>query len=112
MRVCPECGHVDPPCWKAPYSRGMEVDHTKIEELEEYQPEIAKKLKEALPNKNGVREFQDEFNAYGFWPSGYVRRRYLPIWKVQGWKAIPMEKHKPPDLTQKKLLEKKEAAQP
>jgi len=97
MRVCPNCGYRDPDCWKPPYSRGMEVDHGTIENVElEYplgEPEIAKHLKDAIPNKRGLREWQDELYAYGLWPSGYVRRRLLDIWKVQGWKAIPMEKH-------------------
>jgi len=52
----------------------MEVDYARIDELEAYQPEVAKSLKSALPNKKGVREWQDEHCAYGLWPSGYVRR--------------------------------------
>jgi len=73
----------------------MEVDYTRIDELENYQPEIAEKLKSATADRKGVREWQDENYAYGLWPSGYVRRRHIQIWKVNQWKSIPMEKHKP-----------------
>ena len=100
MRVCPVCGYVDPFCWRDAYSRGMEVDYARIEELEKYQPEIAEKLKAAKPNKRGVREWQDEYYAYGLWPSGYVRRRYIEIWRVQGWRSIPMEKHRPKEASE------------
>jgi len=53
MRICPKCGYIDPFCWLDAYSRGMEVEYTRIDELEQYQPEIAKRLKEAVPNKKG-----------------------------------------------------------
>ena len=103
MRVCPKCGHRDPDCWKPPYSRGMEVDHARIDEVELAEPDVASPLKDAIPNRRGVREWQDELYAYGLWPSGYVRRRLLYIWKVQAWRAIPMEKHKSPDPYQTNL---------
>ena len=105
MRICPRCGYIDPFCWRDAYSRGMEVEYTRIDELEQYQPEIAKRLKEAVPNKKGVREWQDKNYAYGLWPSGYVRRRWLEIYKHQGWKAIPMEQHNPKDDHQTKIAQ-------
>ena len=95
MRICPECGYVDPFCWRDAYSRGMEVQYGRIDELEEYQPEIAKQLMEAPLNpKNPIREIVIEPYAYGLWESGYVRRRWTEIWNVQKWKTIPMEKAK------------------
>jgi hypothetical protein len=69
----------------------MECEYSTLEDLAYYFPEIAQKLKDATPNKRGLREFQDEFYAYGLWKSGYVRRRDIEIWKYQKWKAIPME---------------------
>lgn len=95
MIICPKCGYHDPPCWRDPYSRGTEVDYTRIEELKEYQPEIASSLLNApLREKNPIREIVIGFYAYGLWKSGYVRRRYVEIWKHQGWAPIPMEKAK------------------
>jgi hypothetical protein len=72
----------------------MEVEYSTIEDLAYYFPDLAKKLREAIPNARGLREWQDEFYAYGLWktPPFYVRRRDIEIWKFQKWKAIPMEK--------------------
>ena len=96
MRVCPKCGYIDPFCWRDPYSRGMEVSYARLDELEQYQPEIVKKLLESpLKDKNPIREVVVGPYAYGLWNSGYVRRRWVEIWKHQGWKTIPMEKHEP-----------------
>jgi hypothetical protein len=83
----------------------MEMDYARIDDLEEAQPEIAKKLKDSLPDRRGNREFQDQYFAYKLFKSGYVRRRFIEIWKIQRWKPIPMEKHIPKDRFQTKLLE-------
>ena len=93
--ICEKCGHIDALCWKLPFSRGMEVSHCRLDELQKYQPEIAKALLEAqLNEKNPIREVVIGYYAYGLWKSGYVRRRWINIWKFQKWKAIPMEKVK------------------
>ena len=100
MKVCPMCGYREPMCWRNAYSRGMESEYARIDELEETFPLLAENLKKAVPNKRGVREWQDGNYAYGLWPSGYVRRRDIEIWKFQGWKPIPMEKHVPKEATE------------
>lgn len=84
------------------------MSYTTIAELQIYGlielAQLAHNLRVALPDKRGRRVVTDEYNAYGLWPSQYVRRRYIEIYKVQGWKNIPMEKHKPPPSSQKKLF--------
>jgi len=105
MKVCPKCGYREPFCWRNAYSRGMEVEYSTIQDLEYYFPEIVKKLREAVPNNRGLREWQDEYYAYGLWKSGYVRRRDIEIWKYQKWKAIPMEKATPPKKYEVATLE-------
>lgn len=92
--VCEKCGHEDALCWRFPYSRGMEVTYTKLEELKIYQPEIyALLMKAPLREKNPIREVVVKPYVYGLWKkSGYVRRRWHQIWKHHGWKAMPMEK--------------------
>lgn len=107
MRICPKCGHIDPFCWRDAYSKGMEVQYATLAELKESQPEIAQALMDSQPNpKNPIREVVVEPYAYGLWKSGYVRRRWVEIWKHQGWKTIPMEKHtEPTNQVQRKLSE-------
>ena len=91
--VCEKCGHADALCWRFPYSRGMETTYTTIDELKEYEPTIYQALFDApLKEKNPIKEVVTDVYAYGLWKSGYVRRRWLQIWKYHGWKAMPMEK--------------------
>jgi len=95
MWVCPKCGYVEPFAWRGPYSKGTEVAYAKIDELRECQPEIVEALMKApLREKNPIREVVVGPYAYGLWKSGYVRRRYVEIWKHQGWAPILMEKVK------------------
>lgn len=88
-----------------PYSRGGEWLHARLEDVELQQPEIYEALMSSEPRlKNPVREVVVGPYAYGLWKSGHVRRRLVSIWKVQKWRAIPMEKHKPPErMNQTKL---------
>jgi len=96
--VCEKCGHVDDLCWKGAFSRGMEVSHTRLDELKIYRPDIYRALMNApLNEKNPIREVVIGCYAYGLWKSNYVRRRWIENWKYQRWKAIPMEKHVPKD---------------
>jgi len=74
----------------------MEVQYARLDELQNEQPEIAKALLNApLNEKNPIREIVIEPYAYGLWKSGWVRRRWVAVWKYQKWRPIPMEKHKP-----------------
>ena len=93
MRVCPKCGYTDPFCWRDAYSRGSEMDYTRIDELKLYQPELAEKILKQEPDARDRRVYCDQYFAYGLWPSGYVRRRFIEIYKHHGWKGIPMEVH-------------------
>jgi len=106
MQVCPRCGYVDAVCWRQPYSKGMEYQYAMFEDLAEYEPVIhALILAAPLRKKNPIKEITTETYAYGLWRSGYVRRRYIEVWKVQKWRSIPMEKHKPKVDTERSLLE-------
>lgn len=46
MRICPECGHLDPPYWRPAkmHNPSGDTDIARIEDLELWQPEIAKQL--------------------------------------------------------------------
>ena len=89
IRVCPECGYVDPWCWKDAYSRGMEVQYARVEEVKEYQPEIYEALMGAPVNeKNPIREVVVGPYAYGLWQSGYVRRRWVDIWLIRAGRVF------------------------
>lgn len=98
MKQCPECGYVDPPCWLLQGRGGRDVEYCRIDELERDEPELAKELRE---NK----ETQDEIYAYILSDKGYVRRRWLPIFKVQAWAMIPVEHvdHGGPSSHRKKI---------
>ena len=52
MRECPECGYKDPPCWRHKRHRLL-TDYCYIDELEVWQPEIAKIVKEKKDVKIG-----------------------------------------------------------
>lgn len=84
MKVCPDCGFVDPLCWHLQGRGGRDIEYCRVDELEIDEPELAKELREK-------KETQDKNYAYILSDKGYVRRRWLPIWKVQGWKNIPCE---------------------
>lgn len=44
MRECPKCGCLDSPCWRHKRFR-LYTDYCHIEELEEWEPEIAEQVK-------------------------------------------------------------------
>lgn len=63
-----------------------------------FEPELADRLKKEGELTMGYYRYK--ITKTGVW----VLRRWIEIWKVQGWKEIPAEMHKPPDPTQTKLL--------
>jgi len=85
MRVCPNCGYVDPPWWRIGARARIEYEVTHINDLEVNEPEFAERLKKEI-------EIVDEFNAYRLYESGWVRRRWRPLWEAQKWEVIPREK--------------------
>lgn len=46
MRVCPQCGYVDPPEWRSTFNRKMDEDYTHISNFEKmFSKELVDKLK-------------------------------------------------------------------
>jgi len=88
MRVCPECGHVDPPEWRqVPWK--FDTDHCHTEDFARMHPEEYEKL------MRGHEVVCDEHFCYQF--SGKARKVVWRVWKkmfeVGGKSAfhIPME---------------------
>lgn len=94
--VCPECGFKDSPCWRASHWFLYTLT-TKIGELEVWEPELAKKLKE----KQEV-----EIGAY-YYKLAKSGRVYRVVKELKGEykRGHWQEKPKHPDPSQKKLLE-------
>ena len=99
MRVCPKCGFVEPMHWRpTTWKSAQYIDCCRLSDLEYNEPEFAERLK-----KEG--ELIEGHYAYRITKPGvWVYRRWIEIFKVQGWKEIPAEKYKPPDLFQQKLV--------
>jgi hypothetical protein len=79
------------------------MDICRIEDLDENQPEVAKALRE-----HG--EFFDDYYAYRLTKPRkiWVKRRWIGIYKFQGWKPIPYDHDaKKRNRNQTKLLEVK-----
>ena len=104
IRVCPKCGFEDPPYWrKGQGDHYGDMDICRIEDLDFDNPGLAKELREKL-------EVFDKDYAYRLTLPRkiWVKRRWLQIFKVQGWKPIPYDREaKKRDIKQKKLFETK-----
>lgn len=46
MRICPECGHADPPCWRSRMYH-LYTDYCKLGELRFWNPSLAEKLEQS-----------------------------------------------------------------
>lgn len=105
MKVCPKCGFVDPDHWRAKsWHTHSAIEIARVSDLEYAESEFLKRLKDA----NG--EMIEGNYAYKISKTGiWVYRRWVEIWKIQGWKEIPAEKHNPPkhDSSQRRLLDEK-----
>lgn len=92
MRVCPKCGFVDSWIWRATTwhsTQGNECCRACDLEIED--PQLLKKIVESKGT------FQDEHYAYRITKTRvWVIRRWLPIFKIQGWKDVPAESHHKP----------------
>lgn len=106
MKVCPECGYEDPPCWRPGVPKRRAIDVCTIDDLDIWQPELAKKLR-------SDNEVFTKYYAYRLRPSGWVTRRPMTLYKQMKWREPPMEKvarkyirSKSRDSRQKPLFEK------
>lgn len=52
MRICPRCGHVDPECWRH-LRWSLYPDYCHIEELLEFEPDLAKEILDRRPTVKG-----------------------------------------------------------
>lgn len=88
MRVCPKCGYVEPIEWRpTSWKAGQYVDCCRLTDLEVLNPQLARELKE---RKQVIRKhYVYKLSRTGVW----VLRRWIEIWKIQGWKEIPAERH-------------------
>jgi len=67
LRVCPRCGFRDSPIWRNRMAKRLYVQYCRIDELIEWEPELAKELQEKkYVFKNGVK--------YKLTLKGYVER--------------------------------------
>lgn len=108
MRVCPKCGHVDPPEWR--HMRwSYWIDFCTMEDFQRLKPILAERL------NNGEKLVEDEYYVYRLSRSHVVHRKALVDYGPQF--SIPMESYKQKgnatdlrkcwdrDPNQKKLLE-------
>ena len=100
MRVCPVCGYVEeidwhPTTWKS----AQYIDCCRLADLENLNPKLATELKVAWKNNPGKGTVIEGIYAYRITKPGiWVFRRWIEIFKIQGWKEIPCEQHKPKKL--------------
>ena len=101
LRVCPECGYIEgiewrPTTWKS----AQYIDCCRMSELEQINPELAKRIKEAHPKTVIEKHYAYHMTK----PQVWVIRRWIEIYKLQGWKEIDAEKYIPKDPFQQKLF--------
>ena len=100
MRVCPKCGYVEgiewrPTTWKS----AQYIDCCRMSELEATEHELAKKIKDTHPETVIEGHYAYRMTK----PKVWVMRRWIQIYKIQGWKEIDAEKYVKKDPFQKKL---------
>jgi len=103
MRECPKCGHTDPPCWRHKRHRLL-TDYCYIDELEVWQPKIAKEVREKKDVKIGKY-------IYHLTKSNYVDRIHEIDSANGSWHEPDQEGRKPFRFrfiprSQTKLMEK------
>ena len=84
MFVCPKCGYRDLPCWRA-HRYFLYAVYCRIDELSEYMPELAERLR---------REKDVDFGVYTYHltSSGYVLRILTEL-KAFIYRRDLIEKH-------------------
>ena len=71
MRVCPKCGFTDSPIWRNKMALRLYVQYCHIEELDDFEPEVAKELRKEWGKSNYY--FKDGIK-YRINSGGYVDR--------------------------------------
>ena len=101
MKVCPECGYIEPFEWRATTWHSTQGnDCCRLSDLENMDPELSQLLKDAWRSNRKVsseactviqKHYAYRISKTGIW----VIRRWIEIYKIQGWKDIPAESRKP-----------------
>jgi len=92
MRVCPNCGYVEPFEWRpTSWKSGQYIDICRVSDLQNIDPELHSDLK-LLPIGETVLKghYAYRITRTGVW----VQRRWIEIYKVQNWQEIPAEMHR------------------
>ena len=88
MRICPECGHEDPICWR-PAAYHPEFSYAHLDGLDVLEPELAELLKGRRPGEMVQR------GPYLYWRSTRsetVRRVWVEDYKRVGKKGSWQER--------------------
>jgi len=86
MKVCPNCGFVDPDYWLP--SRWRITEYCRIEDLEQNESGIAKSLMEKKP----MEIVTDQFYAYRMNETGFVERIWVKLYEVGGKSAFNLSR--------------------
>ena len=87
MRVCKECGHVDPNWWR-PAAFHQHIDYAYLDGLDVLDPELYDLIKDKKPGETIIR------GPFVYWLSSRsptVRRAWIEDFKVYG-KSVPQER--------------------
>ena len=87
MRICPECGHVDPEWWR-PAAFHQHIDYVQMDVIEEFEPEIIEALKD---KPAGTVVFIEPFAYWKSPKSETIRRSSIEDYKIKG-KSVPQER--------------------
>lgn len=109
MKVCPECGYIEPFEWRATTWHATQGNECcRLTDLFGIEKPLAELLKSKFdlpgkytPEKTTVKQghYAYRVSKTGVW----VIRRWIKIFEIQGWTDIPAESRKPADITQRKL---------
>ena len=86
MKVCRNCGFVDPPYWLP--SRWRTTEYCKIEDLKENERQIAKQLLKVKP----MEIVTDQFYAYRMNEVGFVERVWVKLYESGGKSAFNLSR--------------------
>ena len=93
MRICPKCGYEDLPCWRVgSHMLYSDIDICRISELEEYDKELAEKIR-SFPVGDKRNCYRDKYYAYYLTKKGWVYRQPLFLWKVAPFSKPDAEKY-------------------
>lgn len=87
MRECPNCGYVDPECWR-PAAFHQHIDYAYVDSLNLFEPEVFQLMKDKIPGE------VVPLPPFVYWLSSKshtIRRSSIEDFKIKG-KSIPQER--------------------